>query len=327
MTQGRGRTDEVPSGGVRLVVGVLTFRREAMLAALLPLLESEVDALLAGVPEVVSARVVVVDNAPDRSASTVVELHGGDRTTYCWESVRGISAGRNRALDEAAGEDLLVFIDDDERPTGGWLAALVRTHFDEGASVVAGPVIPEFLDTPEPFVVDGGFFERGHTRSLRTGTDIARAATNNLLLDLRVVRRVGARFDHDFSFSGGEDSLFTGTLTRAGVRAVWCAEAVVVDLVPAERLTEHYVLRRTRALSQSSVLAEIRLRESRRQRVPFRAHVLVKEGARLATGGAQMWRGRISRSPQEVARGRRALARAVGALQGGIGRRPRTYGS
>ena len=46
---------------------------------------------------------------------------------YVHEPAPGISAGRNRALDEAGDADLLSFIDDDEVPRPGWLSALIDT--------------------------------------------------------------------------------------------------------------------------------------------------------------------------------------------------------
>ena len=47
---------------------------------------------------------------------------------YVVEERPGVAAVRNRALDETGGRDLLVFIDDDEEPEPGWLAALVRSE-------------------------------------------------------------------------------------------------------------------------------------------------------------------------------------------------------
>lgn len=324
----------VPAGGagsharphLKLVVGVLTFRRERMLADLLPLLDNEIVALRQdlGVPH--SARVVVVDNDPDRSARETVAAHGGDVLTYAWEPEPGISAARNRVLTEAADDDVLVFIDDDERPRPGWLTALVRTHLDSGAGLVAGPVESVFLGEPDPFVVAGGFFERAHTSGLTTGTPIARAATNNLLVDLRAVRERDLRFDADFGRSGGEDGVFTGSLTRSGVKAVWCAEAVVEDLVPAQRLTRDYVLHRTVTLAQTSVLAELRLRHSAVERARVRLTAVVKELVRLLLGVLRTGRGILTGSLEDRARGRRSIARAQGSLHACRGRWPVTYG-
>ncbi len=324
----------VPTGGggahtrahLRIVVGVLTFRREQMLAELLPLLDREIATLRQQLDVPHSARVLVVDNDPDRSARETVAAHAGDVHTYAWEPEPGISSARNRVLTESGDDHLLVFIDDDERPRPGWLAALVRTHLDSGAGLVAGPVESVFLGEPDPFVVAGGFFERAHTRGLTTGTPIARAATNNLLVDLAAVRERGLRFDPDFNRSGGEDGVFTGSLTRSGVRAVWCAEAVVEDLVPAQRLTRDYVLHRTVTLAQTSVLAELRLRDRATERARVRLVAAVKELVRLLLGVVRTGRGLLTGRLEDQARGRRAIARAQGSLRACQGRWPVSYG-
>ena len=89
-----------------------------------------------------------------------------------------------------------------------------------------------FAETPDPWIAAGRFFDR---RRLPTGTDLEVAATNNLLLDLAVVRRLGLRFDAAFGLSGGSDTLFTRELVASGERMVWCDEAIVYDIVPTDR--------------------------------------------------------------------------------------------
>ncbi|MDG5711871.1 hypothetical protein N0Z45_19695, partial [Acinetobacter baumannii] len=81
--------------------------------------------------------------------------------------------------------------------------------------------------------------------------------TTNLLLSGPVVRRLGLRFDERFGLSGGEDSLFTRALTGAGQRIVWCAEASVLEDVPADRATRSWVCRR--ALSSGNTAARVEL--------------------------------------------------------------------
>lgn len=310
---------------LRLVVAVLTFRRTRLLAKLLPQLSGQLDALDEELPGVRS-RLLVVDNDPARSAEPIASAAADRRLSYVCETTPGISAARNRALDEGVDDDILVFIDDDELPHDGWLVALVRTFLDSGAGLVAGGVVSEFLSPPDPFVVAGGFYDRAHNIGRPTGSPITRAATNNLLLDLRAVRRLGVRFDADFGRSGGEDGVFTGALTRAGVRGVWCAEAVVTDLVPADRATKDYALRRAATLTQTSVLAELRLRRRRSERVALLLSMLVRETVRLLLGVTQVVRGRLRGSLRDRARGHRAIVRALGSYRGGLGRWPQTYG-
>ena len=79
---------------------------------------------------------------------------------YVHEPEPGIAAARNRALDEAGPADLLVFIDDDERPVDGWLARLVETYRVDRPTAVVGPVVSEYEQQPDAWVSAGRFFDR-----------------------------------------------------------------------------------------------------------------------------------------------------------------------
>jgi hypothetical protein len=149
-----------------------------------------------------------------------------------------------RAIDESSGSDILVFIDDDERPREGWLAPLVTTWQRSGASAVMGRVISEFEGELDPWVAAGEVFRR---RSMATGTPITVAAAGNLLLDLSQVNRFGARFDARVGLGSGEDSLFSRELVRRGGSMVWCQESVATDVVPRSRMTRAWVLARARS--------------------------------------------------------------------------------
>ena len=166
---------------------------------------------------------------PVRSSAEAPEEPGGVGLRYVVEERPGVAAVRNRALDETGGRDLLVFIDDDEEPEPGWLAALVGLWASTGCQAVAGPVIPVYEVEPEAWVRQGEFFVR---RTWPTGTVRPVAASNCLLLDLGFVRRAGLRFDEAFGATGGEDTLFTRRLSAAGGVIRWCDEARVRDHVP-----------------------------------------------------------------------------------------------
>ena len=138
----------------------------------------------------ISPSIVVVDNDPAESArSTVIGFHS-DLIRYVPEPVPGISAGRNRALDEAANHDLLVFIDDDEEPQELWLEPLLDTWRQTRPAAVMGRVVSQFDAELDPWIAAGSFFRR---RRLPTGTVVPVAAAGNLLLDMRQVRKAGVR--------------------------------------------------------------------------------------------------------------------------------------
>ena len=119
-----------------VLVAVLTYRRPDDLAAVLPLLAAEAAAATGSHARAVE--VLVVDNDPDAGARAQVAGLGIPGVRYVHEPRSGIAAARNRALDEAGSADLLVFIDDDERPHDRWLEHLLATWQRTGAHGVAG---------------------------------------------------------------------------------------------------------------------------------------------------------------------------------------------
>lgn len=287
----------------RVSVAVLTFHRPAQIAALLAALQP-----LVGSTAGCHVEILVVDNDPAGSARQVVERFEGVR--YCVEAEPGISAARNRALDEASASRLLVFIDDDERPEMPWLEPLLRTWSGSGATVVAGRVKVDF-DRSDPWFAAGGFFDR---RSLPTGTAIDVASTNNLLLDLDRVRQEGVRFDPGFGLSGGEDTLFTRTLHARGHRMVWCDEAVVIDRIPPDRLTRAWVLQRAWSHGNSAGAVRLRLAGAR-----ARPALLAGGLGRVVAGGARSLLGRVTRNLRHQARGSRLARRGGGMLAATFG--------
>lgn len=294
----------------RMVVAVLTYRRPDRIAALVPVLVEQ-SAALTRRAEGIEVRVLVVDND---AAGTGAAAVAGLGATVVVEPEPGISAARNRALRASDDQDLLVFIDDDEVPQDGWLEALYATYRETGADAVAGPVVSRYAVEPEPWVIAGGFYDRAHRRGMATGTAIPVAATNNLLLDLRVIRRLRLAFDPALGLSGGEDTHFTSALTGAGGRIVWCAEAVVSDVVPADRLTRRYLLARSAGLANASARVALMLAPSRGRRAALRARTLAVGLTRGALGGLRVAGATMRGDVAGDARGRRSLARSRGEL-------------
>jgi succinoglycan biosynthesis protein ExoM len=294
----------------RVTIAVLTYQRPRHLAELLPALISQAATVA------VDVDILVVDNDPASGARPLVQdvSKGGVLVRYAHEPAPGIAAARNRALDEVTAE-VLVFIDDDERPTSAWLASLLSAHVRHRAVAVVGPVISQYESPPSRWVAAGGFFER---RRMPTGSSVSVAATNNLLLDLEWVHRNGLRFDVRFGLSGGSDDLFTRQMHARGGRMVWCDEAVVIDVVPANRLTRDWVLRRSYRIGNASsrVLLDGTTR-SRRSLVRF---ALVGRGlARVAVGSLRCVGGLMTGKIRHRARGMRTAARGAGMLSGSLG--------
>ena len=260
--------------------------------------------------------VLVVDNDPDEAGRAVCLASAADGVRYLPEPRPGIAAARNRALDEARDHDVLIFIDDDERPTSGWLTLLTDTFRSTGRVGVVGPVVSRFAVPLEPWVGAGGFFDR---RRLPTGTDVTVAATNNLLLDLHRVRAAGVRFDERLGLSGGSDTMFVRQLVRAQGPLVWCDEAVVTDVVPAARCTRSWVIRRAFRMGNSWSRTAVMLEDGPVARLRRRLVLTASGAARVAGGTARFLLGVPARDVVLRARGVRTFLRGAGMLLGAYG--------
>ncbi|MFF1574409.1 glycosyltransferase family 2 protein [Leifsonia sp. NPDC058292] len=309
-----------PDEPVRVTIAVPTFHRPAELTTLLPMLLAHADraAALGGADRAAfTADVLVIDNDPEASGRPAVEAVQDARLRYVVEPHPGISAVRNRALDEVAGSRLLAFIDDDEHPHDGWLEHLLDTWESAGhPAAVAGRVVASFAGPLDPWLAAGRFYVR---RSMPTGTPIDVAAAGNLLLDLDQVRASGVRFADDLGLSGGEDTLFSRQLHASGLRMVWCDESAITDLVPLDRMTRRWVLKRAWSHGNSASVLRVRLAGSRMRAIVARVSSVVGGLVRVV-GGAVRWAfGSVTRSLTHQARGARAIWRGGGMVQGAAG--------
>jgi len=293
-----------------VVLAVLTYKRPDDLNAILPRLVDQLSA--ANVP----GSVLVVDNDPEAAARGQVAPFADQGVRYVSEPRPGIAAARNRALAEASGADLLVFIDDDERPHDDWLTRLVATYRDSRPVGVVGPVISQYVNPPDAWVSAGRFFER---RRLPTGTHVGVAATNNLLLDMHQLRALGIAFDEEFGLTGGSDTLFSREIVQRGGRLVWCDEAVVVDVVPPHRCTRSWVIRRAFRSGNGWSRTSLRLSRTPVHRVFTRSVLTGRGGIRLLGGAVRVAAGVATGSLTLRARGTRTFARGAGMVSGAFG--------
>jgi GT2 family glycosyltransferase len=300
-------------GPLRVQVGILTYRRPALLETLLPQVLTQVEELRAwtGGP----SGVLVVDNDPEGSARQVCEAHPGVR--YVLEPTPGIPAGRHRALEESADWDLLQFIDDDEEPAPAWLVTMVRAWAEnDRPTVVAGSVRTRYLDPPSPWIVAGRFFER---QQPATGTPLDVAASGNMLIDMPAVRRLGVQFDVDLGLHGGSDTLFSQDVHRAGGRLVACREGAIYDVVPPEHSNRDWALRRAWHLGQSRSFMALYGEKDRRRRWRMRGRLLLGGLVRFVQGNLQAGLGLVLRHDRLHARGLRWVHRGRGVMWGALG--------
>ncbi len=188
--------------------------------------------------------VVVIDNDAAGSArETVSRLASELRldVTYALGKANIIPVARNHALRLARG-NFIGIIDDDEYPPPQWLLTLYRAIEIFGVDGALGPVKPFFEDQPPDWLIKGRFCERP---AHRTGTLLKwnQTRTGNVLLKREVFERSGVSFNESFRTGGSDQEFFKQAMSR-GCRFVAVEEAPVYEVVPPERQTRSYWIRR-----------------------------------------------------------------------------------
>lgn len=219
--------------------------------------------------EVVSGdpvEVLVVDNnSTDQTSATVEECRKAFtkhlRISYLMEKEQGLSPARNRGLREASGE-IVGFLDDDAIVCAGWLDAVRKTIDGEPKhGVIGGPIEPIF-EAPRPpwlgaelegyySILDLGESPREFPRGRYPfGANMAfrRSAIEGLGFPVHLGRRGG-------SLMSGEERWFIDKVRRRGWTVAYEPAMRVRHHVPAERLTENWLLRRCYAGGVSKILA------------------------------------------------------------------------
>ena len=232
------RSAEMP----QISIVIPTYRRQAWLAALLQALAAQRATLPAARQGAVE--VLVVDNCPEGSArDTVIEAPG---LRYLREAAKGVANARNAGVAAARGRHVL-FIDDDEIPAPGWLAAFLALA-DSGAEAAFGPIEPRY-EAPPPAdlapILDRLFSRR---MAAADGADIsglrAYLGSGNSMFDRARCLSGPEPFDPRFN-GGGEDVWLLRRLVEdEGVILRWCAGGRVEEIVPADRMTEAFLRRR-----------------------------------------------------------------------------------
>jgi succinoglycan biosynthesis protein ExoM len=300
---------------MRIAICVATFRRPAGLRNLM----LGMNRLLRGMD--VDFRSVVVDNDACGSAQQALNEISMDLSypvEYVLEPNRGLSFARNTALDHALDADAIVFIDDDEVPDPKWLNELVMAQQLYSADVVKGTVLSRFSQPVPDWIVKGGFFDRPRPA---TGTVLSEAATNNVLISSKVLRRTGIRFDPQFALSGNEDTDFFLRLNAAGARIIAADTAIVHETVPPARANALWISRRALRISNADAFQTLKQSSS----LPARASIFTAGMAPLALGVAlavfTVPFGRVA-----MVRNFRHIARGTGMLMAALGLRYNEYG-
>jgi glycosyltransferase involved in cell wall biosynthesis len=195
----------------------------------------------------------VNNNSTDNTMAVLEELAHGDGVPLrvVTESEQGIVPARNRAVEETLRSDYLIFLDDDELPEPGFVAAAVDAFTREGADCVGGRIRVQFEPGQRPKWLGGellrylGEADYGDeplwVNDRSTPVWSGNAGYRTALL------REGLRFDRRFNregkaAGGGEDTVMFETLLDRGVRIRHRPDMVVRHLIEDWRLRREHFL-------------------------------------------------------------------------------------
>jgi glycosyltransferase involved in cell wall biosynthesis len=233
----------------RLVFAFCTYNRADRLERL-------VEAMRAQTCPIPFEILAVNNNSSDNTAEVLARLTQLPGPTLRWvtEPVQGIVAARNRAIEESIDCDIMVFIDDDETPLPGLIAAAADAILNEGAECVGGRVEMDFTSIRRPRWLEDnllGFLAAvDHGPSSFWITDRSTPVwTANVAYDMRLFRDdPGLRFDKRYDrvgnvAGGGSDAIMFRVLLERGVRIRYRSDMAVLHTVETWRLHRRYFLK------------------------------------------------------------------------------------
>lgn len=202
-------------------------------------------------------RILAVNNNSSDDTATVLDRladEPGAPLEWVTETEQGIVPARNRAITESLGSDILVFIDDDETPLPGLLAAAHEAIETEGADCVGGPIRIDFENLRRPHWLDDeiagflgaidhgpeSFWIEGGSHPIWSGNVAYRVSRfrddSSLRFDARY-NRAGA------GIGGGSDAIMFHTYISRGYRLRYRADMAIIHHVEPWKLKRAYFLR------------------------------------------------------------------------------------
>jgi GT2 family glycosyltransferase/glycosyltransferase involved in cell wall biosynthesis len=212
--------------------------------------------------------IIVVDNSPDQAgAARFGQRYAGlSNLTYIVEPKPGLSNARNIGTAAALGR-IVAFIDDDARACQSWAKELLNAHaaFDGQAGVVGGPIAPRWTDEKpawlgKPLLGYLSLVDLGHElRELSAGEWLAGC---NISFDREALIAAGG-FSTRLGRTGSGSTLLSNEETELSERVraigklvIYAPKAVVEHVIPPERLTQSWFLRRAAWQAVSDLLSE-----------------------------------------------------------------------
>ena len=208
-------------------------------------LEAAIESVIAQQESIpVPFEILVIDDGSTDDTDQIVrgfEWTSAVSVRYIKESGKGIATARNRGVEEAIGE-WIAFFDDDQIAEQEWLNELFFTAKRTGADIVGGVRRLQFVHPDPPSL---GPLTREILGEKYYGSDMRRsdrhslACTGNVLLHREVFNQIGL-FDTKM-VRGMSDIDLTRRALDASISSWYAPRAIVNHLIPKYRLREDYI--------------------------------------------------------------------------------------
>lgn len=245
-----------------ITVAVCSYNRVNFLQELLPAFS------LQSLPAK-SYRILVVDNSEDSNIykELIEEFKSLPNLSVVRSAPPGLSRARNMAL-ELCSTPYIVYLDDDALPERGWLEAIVSAFETHAASIVAGPIFPEWPGPkpewlPQKYVGCLTILDHGSKDRWLSDQECAYGA--NMAFRTDALRQLGG-FNVGLGRQGNSGLLSEEELEvqlklkKLGHRAYYAARAAVRHKVHPGRLTRNFFRARMAWQAVSALLRDPPLR-------------------------------------------------------------------
>ena len=137
--------------------------------------------------------------------------------------------------------DYVLFLDDDQVADNNLIQHLDSTAKHYNADIVSGKVISKFARGVPEWVKSIYLYNRACPP---TGEAVTDTGTANTLIKAKLLETIPGPFDPEYGLSGGEDTKLILQLINSGHEIISCQEAIVYELVQAERTTMKWMFKR-----------------------------------------------------------------------------------
>jgi glycosyltransferase involved in cell wall biosynthesis len=227
---------------------IATFNRAEQLRYVVQQLESQ-----QAISELSTELVLVDNNSTDHTPEVLKSYKQSSRlpVTIVRETKQGSNHARNAGIQNAKGQ-ILIFTDDDVEFTKTWLSDFVGyMYLHPECNIATGKVTPKFENAEPPWLTDELLPYYGHQDYGNAAIDLCFPkfpVEMNMAIRASVFSRYGtfspAISRNDKTLMSNDAKLFFCHLAKAGETVRYIPNAHLYHLIPKERATADWILRR-----------------------------------------------------------------------------------